>query len=291
MRLMNYLEIVIISIVSILLFTCSSKLKNNLKFENTMEESLVGHWAFDEEGKNDVIDHSNFKSHGKLRGNPKRGNGIVGKGCLEFDGKGDYLEILENEQIPSHLQSLDKGSISVWFKARNIPVATNILPVFYYGNKNGCENMLDASNEGLIIEIAHGDILKESQGVFFTIFNNSCELPSICYDSHSERHSKNKQGLIKEEEWYHFVAVVGKNYNTGYLNGEEINYRRYNFNNAYAAQFFKNAQKHERLWIGKGFWNFAKETYFDGFIDDLRIYSKALNKEEVKKLYNLTNED
>ena len=30
--------------------------------------------------------------------------------------------------------------------------------------------MLDASNEGLVIEVAHGIIRKESQGVYFTVF-------------------------------------------------------------------------------------------------------------------------
>ncbi len=290
MKLMNYLRIIIISTLSVLLFACSPSFKNTVKSKNTMEKSLVGHWTFDEEDKSIVTDYSSFKSHGKINGNPERGIGIVGKGCLEFDGEGDYLEILEDGKTPYQLQNLDKGSISIWFKARNIPIESNILPVFYYGNRNGCENMLDASNEGLVIEIAHGGIFKESQGVFFTIFNNSCELPSICFDTHSDHHPEDKQGLIKEGEWYHFVAVVGENFNTGYLNGEEINYRKYNFNNEGAAQFFKDAQKHERMWIGKGFWNFAKETYFDGFMDDLRIYSKALNKEEVQKLYNLKNE-
>lgn len=257
--------------------------------KNRMDESLVGHWSFDEKEGNIIIDNSSFNSNGEIKGDPKRADGIVGSACLELDGKGDYIEILENGNTPSHLNKLKKGSISIWFKARNIPVGSNILPVFYYGSKNGCDNMKDASNEGLVIALAHGEIDTESQGVYFTIFNNPCEYPTICFDSEPNENDDDTRGIILEEEWYHFVAVVGKNYNTGYLNGEEILYRSYNFSDAGASQFFKDAQKHERLWIGKGFWDFGKESFFDGLIDDLRIYDFPLSGEEVKKLYAMKN--
>lgn len=280
----NYMILITIILASImsLAYLFGSK--------KTMEESLVGHWTFDEKEGSTIIDYSKFASHGEIKRNPMRASGIVGKGSLEFDGEDDYIEILENGKTPSQLHNLDKGSISIWFQARNIPIESSILPVFYYGSKNGCDNMKDASNEGLVIEIAHGSII-ESQGVFFTIFNNPCERPSICFDTHSESHPADLQGMIKEGEWYHFVAVVGENYNTGYLNGEEIVYRHYNFNNANASQFFKNSQKHERMWIGKGFWNYAKETYFDGYIDDLRIYDIPLSSKQVKKLFDMKNAD
>ena len=254
-----------------------------------MDESLVGHWSFDEKRGSKTIDKSSYKSNGEIIGVSKRSDGIVGKGCLELNGKGDYIEILENGTTPSQLQELNKGSISVWFKARNIPVGTNILPIFYYGSKNGCDNMKDASNEGLVISLAHGEIDDESQGIYFTIFNNPCEYPTICFDSQPNHDSDETKGTIHEGEWYHFVVVVGEDYNTGYLNGEEILYRSYNFSDAGASQFFKDAQKHERLWIGKGFWDFGKESYFDGFMDDLRIYDIPLSGEQVKKLYEMKN--
>ena len=285
MNLKNYFGIITILFASIVLFAFLPDSKN------TLEESLVGHWSFDEEEGNTIIDKSSFESHGEKKGNPKRTIGIVGKGCLEFDGEGDYLEILKDGKTPSQFHNLDKGSISIWFKARTIPNESSICPLFYYGNSNGCENMKDASNEGLVIEIAHGGIRKESKGVYFTVFNNPCELPSFCFDTHSEPHLEDDQGIIKEGEWYHFVAVVGENFNTGYLNGEEINYRHYNFSDADASQFFKKSLKHERMWIGKGFWDHGKETYFDGFIDDLRIYNVPLNTEEVRKLYKMKNAD
>ena len=40
---------------------------------------------------------------------------------------------------------------------------------------------------------------------------NGCTYPSFCYDSWN---------AIIEGRWYHYVAVVGSNFNTGYLNGQ-----------------------------------------------------------------------
>jgi len=218
----------VISITLAILLSVAFTVPSN----NKLDKSLVGHWSFDEQEGNIIIDHSTFKSNGEIKGLPKRVAGIIGNGCLELDGKGDYIEISENGKTPSQLNNLGKGSISIWFNARNIPVGTNILPVFYYGSKKGCANMKDASNEGLIISLAHGEIDHESQGIYFTVFNNPCEYPSICFDSQADNDPDNKQGLILEGEWYHFVAVVGENFNTGYLNGEEIHYRSYNFSDA-----------------------------------------------------------
>ncbi len=257
---------------------------------NKLNDALVGHWTFDNP-ENLAIDHSRFKSHGALKGNPMKANGVVGEGCLQLDGKNDYFEIMQNKKTPFQFHNLKKGSISIWFKARSIPKDTSISPLFYYGNATGCEHMLDASNEGLVIEVAHGKIHKKAQGVYFTVFNNPCELPTFCFDTHSEPHIQDTAGLIKEGQWYHFVAVVGKNFNTGYLNGKEVHYRHYNFSNAYASQFFKNALNHDRMWLGRGFWDYGKEVYFDGFIDDVRIYDLPLNRKQVKHLYNMRDTD
>ncbi len=255
-----------------------------------LQKGLVGHWTFDEGAGKELKDHSSFGNHGTVKGDPEWKKGIVGSGALAFDGEGDHIQILQNGGTPKHLRELGKGSISIWFRARNIPVGESILPVLYYGNKNGCENMFDASNEGLIIEVAHGKVFRRSQGVFYTVFSNHCDYPSFCFDSHSDAHLNDLKGKIREGAWNHFVVVVGKDYNTAYLNGSEMTFRQYNFNGPKASQFFADALKHERMWLGKGYWDHASEVYFDGSMDDLRIYDRPLGEEEVKDLYAMGKE-
>jgi len=255
----------------------------------SIEEGLVGHWSFDQP-QDKVIDRSTFQAHAEIKGNPKIIDGIVGKGALRLDGRNDYLEILQNRKPPSHIQQLKTGSISLWFKAHDIPVGESISPILYYGNKNGCPDMFDASNEGLIIELAHGRVYPNAKGIFYTVFSNRCDYPSLCYDSHSDPHLRHQKGIIEEDRWYHFVVVVGKNFNTGYLNGKEISFRHYNFNTPRASQFFADAISHERFWLGKGHWDHAQKTFFDGALDDVRIYNRPLNKNEVQKLYARKND-
>ncbi len=275
----KYLFLALCYLVTLSIFISAKSL-------NTLDEALIGHWTFDN-NDNLAMDSSPFGSDGILKGSPKQARGVVGNGSLALNGKDEFIEVLEGNKTPIQFHTLKQGSISIWFKARSIPKETSISPLFHYGNAEGCKNMLDASNEGLVIEVAHGKIRKESQGVYFTVFNNPCELPIVCFDTHSEPHLQDTNGIIEENKWYHFVAVVGSDFNTGYLNGNEVNYRHYNFNDKNASQFFGDALSHDRLWFGKGFWDYGKEVYFNGFIDDLRIYDIPLNANEVKDLYNM----
>ncbi len=87
-------------------------------------------------------------------------------------------------------------------------------------------------------------------------------------------------------EWHHYVAVVGDNFNTGYFDGVEMTGRRYNFGNSSDSQFFADAIAHEKMWLGKGHWDNTTQ-YFDGTIDELRIYDKALTSDEVLDLYGI----
>lgn len=232
-------------------------------------EGLVAHWSFDEGQGTAVTDSTLNGSDGIING----AQWATGPGgyALEFDGVDDYVDITEMPPV----STLGVGSLSLWFRADDIPSDNGILPIFYYGSRDSCANMFDASNQGIIIELGHSPVHYGSENLYFTIFADGCAFPSFCFDS---RHA------ISEGEWHHFVAVVGEDFNTGYLDGVEMLDRRYNFGTAYYSQFFEDAASHEALWIGRGFWD-AEPMYFDGAIDDVRIYDHALSAQEVSEFY------
>lgn len=93
---------------------------------------------------------------------------------------------------------------------------------------------------------------------------------------------------VSTGEWHHIVVVVGPDFNTGYLDGEEMDNRRYNFGNSRYSQFFDDAIAHEKLWLGRGHWDRTTQ-YFDGAIDELRIYDRLLTADEVTSLYRNTS--
>jgi hypothetical protein len=237
------------------------------------QSGLVAHWSFDEMTNNIIYDNSSNANHGTNYG-ASLVPGIVGN-ALSFDGSNDYVRIPgEGQKPPAVFSTLGKGSISVWFKANKIPTDYGIAPILYYGTEQQCD-FFDAANKGLIIELGHSPIYYGSEAIFFTIWKNGCTVPSFCFDSRT---------AVSSNEWHHYVAVVGENFNTGYLDGVEMTGRRYSFGNASYSQFFEDAIVHEKMWLGKGHWDNTTQ-FFDGIIDEIMIFDKALTSEEVLDLY------
>ena len=240
------------------------------------KEGLVAHWSFDKWDGNKFLDASGNSNHGTNYGADII-EGIRGN-ALFFNGENDFATIPEDgKKPPGILSKLGKGSISIWFKVNHIPPKDGIAPLFYYGTEKRCD-FFDAANKGMIIEVGHSPIHYGSENLYFTMWKNGCTYPSFCYDSGTP---------IPEGIWQHLVVVVGENYNTGYLNGEEMSYRRYNFGNSSYSQFFEDAISHEKLWLGKGYWD-RKVQHLKGAIDEIRIYDRPLTSAEVKDLYRDT---
>jgi hypothetical protein len=198
---------------------------------------------------------------------------------MKLDGKDDVITILNSAgTTPPHIGSLGEGSISIWFKLNRLQDGKGIQPIFYFGSWTECANMFDAANQGIIIEVGHHPVHWESNRLYFTIFGNGCSVPSFCFDSWLD---------VERGKWYHFVAVVGEDFNTGYLNGEPMEFINYNFGNSSYSQFFEDARSKSVMWLGKGYWD-AEPYYLDGAVDELRIYNRPLSAEEVKYLYATT---
>ena len=237
------------------------------------QNGLVAHWSFDSISNNQFIDHVTNQTGGTVYG-CQSVPGVVGN-ALEFDGVDDFARIPGNGNLPPAVfLGLSEGSISVWFRVESIPTINGIRPIFYYGREFGCD-FFDAANEGFIIEVGHAPIHAGSKRLYFTSWTNGCTLPSFCYNAATS---------MVAGKWYHYVAVVGSNFNTGYLNGELMIDRHYNFGNSSTHEFFSDALSPENLMIGKGYWD-SNEMFFMGAIDEIKVFDHALTQEEVDVLY------
>lgn len=116
----------------------------------------------------------------------------------------------------------------------------------------------------MIIELGYSPIYPGNEHIFYTVWADGCTYPSLCFDSGFK---------ITTGIWHHFVVVVGKNYNTGYLNGEELVDRNYNFGDPSNSQFFSIANEKQELWLGKGHWD-RTEQFFNVAIDELKSLIK-----------------
>lgn len=86
---------------------------------------------------------------------------------------------------------------------------------------------------------------------------------------------------LADNIWYQVVGVYDNKDMTLYLNGTEIK--------SVVSTAGGMGDPTASLYIGKVGYStsYADYRYFDGFIDDVRIYDRALSSEEVTELYNV----
>lgn len=235
-------------------------------------EGLIANWTFDNDSNDDVIDNSGYEINGKSY-SVKYEDGVIGKSLL-FDGETSKIIIPDaNSLPPESIANLEKGTISGWFKFTN--KEGQVLPILYFGKATSTDPPY-----GLILEIGHnrGDI--NNRRLYFTIIHS--QSGNQCFDSGEN---------LLENTWYHFAIIVSESGNTGYLNGIEITNRRYNLgSDENYTVFFNNVPNKEMLSIGYGRYSQEEPFYsFNGNIDNIMIYNRALTKEEVVELYNMRN--
>jgi hypothetical protein len=199
---------------------------------------------------------------------------------LYFDGVDDYVK-LPDEAITA-IGSLTQGTIAFWLNYTSILDVQSIIPIFFIGNQNK-----DDHDSIFIIEIGHSDT---EAGTFTTDPSNKNLYvtwtdwvtdnmePILCYDTNEN---------LQESTWIHFALVVGPNGNTGYLNGVELDNRRYNFGTVDDQMFLSEIPVKELFTIGYGKTHVEISpdfVYYKGYIDDLRIYNEPLNQSQIQNL-------
>lgn len=273
MKKVNYYIVAIASLV--LLVSCEKDYAelDNDNTESTMypTDGLIANWTFDNDMNDNVIDNGDYAFSGNSY-SVNYEDGVIGKSAL-FDGTESKIIIQnENSLPPEAIANLEVGTISCWFKFVNNE--GQVLPILYFGQAT----LTTSHYRGMIVEIGHdrGDI-NNRRLYFTTIYSNA---NNFCFDS--------GENLI-ENTWYHFVAVISKSGNTGYLNGVEITNRRYNLGSDESyTTFFNDVPDKEMLSIGYGRYSQEEPYYsFNGNIDNVMIYNRALTDEEVVELYKM----
>ncbi len=214
------------------------------------DKSLVAHYTFDDEEK-----------AGKV------GNAL-------------YLGGAEKVELDDLDSSLRVGTIAFWFNFESLLDKQTVMPIFYLGSDGSSDDMF-------IIEIGHsGGPGGEGSGtspdpdnkkLYVTWIKDNRE-PFLCYDSNIN---------LEESRWYHFALVVGEDGNTGYLDGVEMKNRDYNFGKASDRAFFADIPVKEKAFIGYGKSSSMispEFVYYKGFVDDFRIYNRALGADEIRML-------
>ncbi len=228
-------------------------------------DGVVAYWSFDNDTRNIVFDSSTNQNHGESC-DVTYHKGVVGDAAY-FDGITSKIIIPDT---PEEITNLKSGSISCWFKFENI--GGQVLPILYLGRSTSA-----TPSYSMVVEVGHDRGNPNNRRLYLTSIVGRGS--NFCVDSNYN---------LKEDRWYHYVAVVSESGNTIYIDGEEHHSRRYNLgSNSSYTTFFNDVPIKELLSIGYGKYSQEEPFYsFKGYIDELMIYDRPLSAQEVKSLYD-----
>jgi len=215
----------------------------------TAEDGLVAHYPFDGNA-NDATPHNN---HGAIGGNPIFENVTnrlnSGGQAIVFDG--DQDSVLVPNAV--HLIS-DFTTVSFWIRVDG-------------------QNLADA--ESYILDFGHWDqrwkiSLPQHLKPVWTTNSKNEQFDNAISDMDSEDGNE----LIKDF-WWHVTMVHDGTDDIVYLDGVEVNRK--------PASGTLNSTARS---LGIGSNNVDGGQYFNGALDEVKIYNKALTAEEIAKLYN-----
>lgn len=223
--------------------------------EDPLLNGLVGYWALDDGAGLSASDSSNNNNSGTLTNMDPGTDWVLGEigGALDFDGVDDYVEIANN----SSLNSMTNITITAWIKADTIQSDT------------------------------YNTIVRRdpTSGISRTLYNLDLSTGKLRLTFIGSESSDVTFGTgttdLRDGSWHH-VAIVrddsGSNNAYGYVDGsEEIEVL-----DIAVGNFVSDPA--QPTYIGQ--WSVDSiNRRFNGTIDDVRIYNRALTESEIGDLY------
>lgn len=178
-------------------------------------------------------------------------------GAYKFNGQNTFIQVPNS----SSLNTGNKVSICAWVKVSG----------FYYGRCHGNMIMQKADNGNVPNPYA----LVFSDGYYTNGQNCNGSIPDTLQQTFGFTYAGDTTQKIDKERWYFICGTYDGAYAKFYVNGKLVSI------NFIPAKFFNNPHD---LFIGKlNDWQYP--YWFNGSIDELRIYNRALNKNEIRQLY------
>ena len=211
-----------------------------------MDYGLVGSWNMDEGTGDTAYDSSDEGNDGSLEGGTAWGKGKEGGG-LQFDGVNDYIDCGNDES----LDITDAITISAWVKGN--PTQNSIYAVISKGHSGA----------------GYGWVIQSVNDVdLYFVTGNSAGYEKVNFTGFQP----------KDSIWHHLVAVKSTiegmfAYKDGVLlDSDATALSAIDYGSGYTFS------------IGKD--TFNPDRHFNGTIDEVRIYDRALTADEVRWHYN-----
>jgi len=236
-------------------------------------DGLVAHWSFDEPEGAVAVDHSGSGLDGSIAG-VTRVTGVAA-GALAFDGSDGQVRVEGTQSpVPQRLAQLEQGTIAFWVRldgATNDGVTPESLPLLYFGGVRD-----DVPADGVQIYVGHDEVAHPARRqVYFTAIRDG--FPTLCFDTGVS---------LQVGTWYHYVVVVAPGDHRAYLDGQPMPIRYNAETGPEDHAFFADVPTEAASLFSIGYGRFGNGSFwhFNGVIDDVRIFDRALDEAEVRAL-------
>lgn len=241
-------------------------------------EGLIHYWKL-EDGTGTIASDSVGTNHGTVHGATWT-SGIV-NGALSFDGADDYVEAFEISG-----SDYNNFTIAFWFKTNtdysNIPPNENPYDYWYniFGSGIGYVAIMPSEPYGGV-----GD----AGAILFVVYperNGWCACPpcgygTICPPDGEPAYFLRVTDVINKDQW-HFAVLTSQGDNAiAYLDGIAIGTLTYDDLGISANHNFTRIGVDTSKWYD----TINQLYHFDGTIDEVRIYNRALSEAEIQELY------
>ncbi len=235
-----------------------ARISNALSFQSQthslLGSDLVGWWNFNE---GDARDISGYGNNGTITG-ATSADGVPGTlgNSMSFNGSSNYITL----------------SSSFWTTIFNNDTGNNFTVSFWVYPE-------DIGSDQALVSQRHGDAMS-----IFLMSNGK-----ITIEMDDTRHFVGTDTVLENENWYHvtisFVNNMAESYSRYYVNGE--------FEREESKWDGNGTTVNSSLWIG---WqsrdNYTRNPgFFNGLIDDVRIYNRALTTQEIQTIYAQTKDN
>jgi hypothetical protein len=221
--------------------------------DTELEQGLVGWWKMDKIEDSKVVDSSGKGNDGEIVGICEPAEGFVGSGALQITNGG--VKIADNPSLHP-----GRFTIAMWVKWADGQGA--LARLVQLGNDN---------KESIVILGGGGasDSGPSTNVVFFTVFASST-------GTEADGHTVKAPGAFEGGKWRHAAAIYDGSDMLLYVDGEVVGKKTIGDVKLFAVEG-------NPLAIGCRPPNMDRT--FNGVVDDVRMYDKALSAEDVRKLY------
>ena len=213
------------------------------------EDGLAAYWKLDEGSGSTVVDSSGNSNSGTVKGSAVWTGGKSGK-ALSFDGVDDFVEVVDSPV----LDLSETYTLEAW--------------IFPTGDTTG------AIYDGIITKGGFADFNAAYQLYYYS--NNNTIAGSVRWGTNSNEKTDISPtfGKVNKQQWTHIALVEDRGVIKLYVNGE--------IRNMANLPVGKIVRKNDLKLIIGGAATDQAGRYFKGIIDEVKIYNRSLNTDEIR---------